>query len=906
MRKLRASLLRVAGLFNRARRDDELTAELESHLQMHIEDNLRAGMTLQEARRHALLKFGGVEQTKEKYRDRRGLPWLETLLQDVRFGLRMLRKNPGFTAVAVLTLALGIGASTTAFSIYYNLTFNAFAAKNADRLAVPVIANTDTAGSGFNEQLLACSSTNFDAIHPVFEDIVCFRHANMLLSDGRHTRQLDAAYVTANAFDFYGVPPLLGRGITPNDDAADAPPVFVMSYNMWKREFNSDPGILNKSFTVDDEPRTLVGIMPARFQGYGALVGIWMPESVRDTSSPHRGGLQLILGRLKPGVSLGEASANLRVVMQDLAKDQPSSFPGHFTARVETASDFLMGPFGIGRAFGTAFSAKHMIYVLLGGVLVLLLIACSNVANLLLARATVREKEIAIRSALGASRSRLIRQLLVESSLLAVIACGVGCLVAHFGLRGASAIIPRSATDLFAIVGGEVIFSLNLPVLCFALAITVMTTLICGVAPAVRSVGRNLQPGLAGVGKEASGGFRHGRIRAALVIGEVALSIVLLAGAGLIIHSVFLLTHVDLGYHPKNVLLVSSTPRNILQVPVAQRQFLVTAENEKFIQALRTVPGVEDVAVDDTIAGYGGGRGSDVFAAGNSRPMHAGVDGCDERLLSTLGMDLVSGSWLSKADVDSARRIAVINQTMAHRLWGDSNPIGQQLEVKSFQVKDQLQRDEYFQVAGVVRDLKNVGPAQPALPEAFIPYTIQGSGIAILLKTTSDADSLLHPIEERVWAIDPDATFVYAESLEDFLNMLSYSTPKFGAMAIAPVAGIALLLVMSGIFSVMAYTVSLQTREIGIRMALGAQHGNILRAVLSKGFSLIGAGIIAGLCVSFALTRLLSSQIWGVSSTDPWTFAIVISAVVAAGLAASWIPARRAMRVDPMVALRHE
>ena len=898
--------MRFAGLFSRPRRDGELAAELESHLEMHIEDNIRAGMTPEEARRQALIKLGGVEQTKENYRERRGIPWLESLWQDVRFGLRMLRKNPGFTAVAVLTLALGIGASTTAFSIYYNLTFNAFTAKNADRLSVPVIANTDTAGSGFTEQLLACSSTNFDAIRPVFEDIVCFRHANMLLSDGRHTRQLDGAYVTANAFDFYGVPPLLGRGITSNDDAADAPPVFVMSYKTWKREFNSDPGILNESFTVDDEPRTLVGIMPARFQGYGALVGMWMPESVRDTSSPHRGGLQLILGRLKPGVSLGEASANLRVVMRNLAKDQPSSVPEHFTARVETASDFLMGPYGIGRAFGTAFSAKHMIYVLLCGVLMLLLIACSNVANLLLARATVREKEIAIRSALGASRGRLIRQLLAESSLLAAVACGVGCLVAYFGLRGANAIIPRSATNLFAVVGGEVVFGLNLPVLCFALTITVLTTLICGLAPAIRSVGKNLQPGLAGVGKEARSGSRHGGIRAALVISEVALSIVLLAVAGLIIHSVFLLTHVDLGYHPKNVLLVSSTPRSILQVPVAQRQYLVTAQNEKFIQALKNVPGVEDVAVDDTIAGYGGGRGSDVSAPGNSRSSHAGVDGCDERLLSTLGMDLVSGSWFSKADLDSARQITVINQTMANRLWGDTSPIGQQLEVKSFQMKDQRPHDEYFQVAGVVRDLKNVGPAQPALPEAFIPYTIQRSGIAILLKTASDADSLLHPIEERVWAIDPDATFVYAESLEDFLDMLSYSTPKFGAMAIAPVAGIALLLVMSGIFSVMAYTVSLQTREIGIRMALGAQQCDVSRMVLRKGFGLVAAGLAIGLCASAALTRFLASQIWGVSPTDPWTFGTVIALIVVVGLAASYIPARRAMRVDPMVALRHE
>ena len=407
---------------------------------------------------------------------------------------------------------------------------------------------------------MQCSAPNFDAIREAFEDIVCYGRTNVLLSDGHDTRQLVAGYVTANAFSFYGVPPLLGRGIAPEDGEPGAAPVFVMSYSAWKAEFNADPLILTKSFTIDGESRTLVGVMPPRFQGFGALVRVWMPVDIHDASSLQSNFAALTLGRLKPGVTLSEASANLDVIVRRLAVDQPNSFPKHFVVRVQPAADFLMGSYGIGNIYGSTFSVKHMIYSLLAGVLMLLLIACGNVANLLLARATVREREISVRAALGATRGRIVRQLLTESSLLAAAACVVGCLFAYLGLRGATAIMPKTSNG---VVGGEVVLGLDLPVLFFTLSATTLTTLICGLIPALRVAGAHLQTQLAGSGKGTGGSFRHGTIRAGLMVSQVAFSIVLLTGAGLIIRSFFLLVHVDLGFSPQHVFVATfGSPAN--------------------------------------------------------------------------------------------------------------------------------------------------------------------------------------------------------------------------------------------------------------------------------------------------------------------------------------------------------
>jgi len=886
-------------LFRKSRAESDLDKELRFHLEQQIADSVAAGMSPEEARRHAQQEFGGLERVKEEVRDTRWETHFDNLLRDFRYALRTLRKDRRFALIAIFALALGIGSATVVFSVFYNLFFNAFAAKNASRLVVPVMP--------YSELHLA----DVDVIreqNQVFEDIVGYITAGgiVLASDGPKTYQFFDARVTSDAFEFYGVPPLLGRGISTQDGMPGSAPVFVMSYKTWKGVFGGDPKIVGKSFTVDGEPRTLVGIMPSRFQAFGPQEQIWIPIT-RTRGAPRADGEfpADFLARLKPDVTVEAASVDLDVIVQRLAALHPKDFPEH--ARVQLARDSLMEPQGGGPVFHT--DMKHLLYDLLAAVLMLLLIACSNVANLLLARATVREKEIAVRSALGATRSRLVQQLLIESSVLAIAACVLGCIAAGFGMRVLAAVIPQVVgASLGGRIGGETELGLNAPVLFFAVGAALLTTLICGLAPALHVVRTDLQPQMAGTGKGVNGSFRHGKLRAALVVGEVALSIVLLIGAGLMLRSFFLLTHVDLGFNPKNVLLVVFLPPpSHDRTPAVQR--FATPQGQvvlqEVVQRLRALPGVADVAIEDTIPGYGPTRGPEVTVPGASHVEEAGLFACDENLLQTLELRLSEGRWLSAREVQTSQYVAVVNERLARDFFGDGNPVGQQLNVKAFKSPTQPPQDAYFQIIGVVGDVKSVGPQQPSIPMIFLPYTVRG-GFALLLKTTVKPASLVHAVQEQVWAVDRNEIIGLSSPLEDFLQKNTYATPEFGLLTSAPLAGIALLLVAIGVFSVMAYTVSLQTHEIGIRMALGAQRENVLKMILAKGVRLIAAGIVIGLVASYGLTRFLASQIWGVSVTDPWTYGAVIVLIVLVGLVACLVPSRRAASVDPLVALRYE
>jgi putative ABC transport system permease protein len=901
-------------LFLKDQTEKHLDAELRDHLERQISDYITAGMTPGEARRRAHLDFGGLESIKQQTRESRRGNFLETLFLDFGYAIRNLRKDRRFAMVAIFALALGIGSSTVVFSIFYNLFFNAFAAKDASRLVVPVIQNTENTGQADSGvESLTLHLADLDVIrerNQVFENITGYitQGGIVLANDGAQMYQFYDARVTSDAFDFYGVPPLLGRGIAPEDGKPGAVPVFVMSYKTWNGVFHADPKILGRTLTIDGEPRTLVGIMPARFQAYGSQTQIWIPIT-RSRDTPRADGEfpAEMLARLKPGVTTETASADLEVIVKRLALLHPDDFPKHFAARVLSAADFFMRP----QKGWTLVSAdiKHLLYDMLAAVAMLLLIACSNVANLLLARATVREKEMAVRSALGATRGRLVRQLLAESSVLAVAACAVGCLFAWFGTKFIPAIVPRTG-DIASggHIGGETGLGLNAPVLFFALVLTLLTTLICGLAPALHVIRADLQPQLAGTGKGANGGFRHGKFRAGLVIAEVAFSIVLLIGAGLMMHSFFLLTRVDLGFNPKNVLLLYFMPPPSQDRTSSAQRFASPQGRAVLLgvfERLKALPGVTYVSIEDALPGYSPGRGPQVTVPGATHSEEAGLIACDENFLQTLELRLIQGRWLSESEVRTAQYAGVINQRLARDLFGDGNPVGQLVQVKTFKSITKPPQDSDFQIVGVVADMKNAGPQQPAIPMIYLPYTVRG-GPALLLKTTVDPASLRNAVQEQIWAVNRDEIIGLASPLEDFLQRFAYSTPEFGLLICTPLASIALLLVVIGVFSVMAYTVSLQTQEIGIRMALGAQQSSILQMILTKGARLLCAGIVLGLIASYGLTRFLASQIWGVSATDPWTFTAVAAFVVAVGLGACFLPARRATQVDPLVALRYE
>ena len=906
-------LRRIRRLFQKSRAETELDQELRFHLNRQIAEYVGAGTSPEEARRRAKLEFGGLERVKEEVRDTRWDTRLDNLFRDSRYAIRNLRKDRRFAMVAIFALALGIGASTVVFSIFYNLFFNAFAAKDASRLVVPVIQNTENTGqSGSNLQPLTLYLADLDAIREqnrVFENIVGYMVEMVLANDGSQMYEFSSTRVTSDAFDFYGAPPLLGRGIAPEDGKPGAPPVFVMSYKTWKSVFHEDPRILGKILTIDGEPRTLVGVMPQRFQAYGLQAQIWIPViRSRDTPRADEESKATVLARLKPRLTLETASADLDLIVKRLALLHPDDFPKHFAARVQSATDSLLGPQGGATTFHS--DMKHLLYDLLAAVAMLLLIACSNVANLLLARAAVREKEMAVRAALGATRGRLVRQLLAESSVLAMAACIVGCLFAWFGMKFVPAIIPRSG-DIYGggHLGAETTLGLNAPVLFFALALTVLTTLICGLAPALRVARTDVQPQLAGTGKGVNGGARHGKLRAALVVAEVALAIVLLVGTGLMMRSFFLLTHVDLGFNPKNVLFVIFAPplsHNKITVPPHQKfaspQGLAMLRD--VADRLKALPGVANVAIEDAMPGYSPSAGYKGSVPGATHTEEVGLFACDENLVPTLELRMVQGRWLSEREVRSAQYVGV-SQRLAHDFFGETNPIGQQIQVKAFKGPSLMPQDVEFQIIGVVKDIISAGPQQPTLPLIFLPYTVRG-GFVFLLKTTVEPASLAHAVQEQVWAVDRNEIVLLTTPLEDFLQRFTYATPEFGLLVAAPLASISLLLVIVGVFSVMAYTVSLQTQEIGIRMALGAQQSSILQMILTKGVRLLAAGILLGLFASYGLTRFLASQIWGVSATDPWTFTAVATFVVAVGLSACFLPARRATRVDPLIALRYE
>jgi len=889
MRRLRAWLLRLGEFLRKDRRDRELTAEMESHLQLHIEDNLRAGMGAVDARREALMKLGGVEQTKEDIRDFHGFPFLENLGRDLRFGFRSLLRNRGLSFMAILALTLGIGATTVMFSVIYSVLVDALPYKNFDRSVVFKIQNLANAGGWKGREFFLPDETRaFREQNHVFEETISYNRIRLQYDDGRSVRYWPRGEtVTANTFDFLGVPPLLGRTFSQEDGRLDAPPVFVMNYHFWQSEFAGDPKLLNTIFILNGTPTTLVGIMPQRFNAFKA--NFWMP--MRD-----EGNIPSLMGRLRPGVSVQAAGADLDAIAHRYQKANPGGpfpLPEKFAIVPQTLLDSLIGGF------------KKTLYSLLAAVLLLLLISCSNVANLLLARATAREKEMAMRTSLGASRARLIQQLLAESFLLAAAASIAGCALAYFGLKVVAALIPSGTLP------EETIIRMNAPVLLLALGTILLTTILCGLAPALHILRGDLQPRLTSSSKGIGATFRHGRLRAALVIGEVALSIVLMIGAGLLMRSFLVLTRVDLGFDPTNVLFFRLSLPKTYNTDVDVTRQKKHALTRQILDRLRALPGVTAVSESNEEPPLQD-EWTDTIIPGkpHTERWQTTLESVSEDYFQMFGLPLIRGRFFSEDDVRAARLVMVVNQAFVRRYFPDEVPLGRRVKMD---VLDRTfldaPRNAYFEIIGIVRDYKTRNfdnPAWENLPQAFIPYSVQGySWRTYMARTASDPALLLKIVGREMRAIEPGAWIETSGTVEGSLREF-YRGAQFELVTLGSFAGIGLLLVLIGISSVMVYTVSLRTHEIGIRMALGAQQANILNMVLTRGLCLLAGGVAIGLLVSFAVTRLLASEISGVSVTDPWTFAAVACLVTAVGGAAGFLPARRAMRVDPMVALRYE
>jgi putative ABC transport system permease protein len=871
-----------------------MNEEFRFHLDTYAEDLVRAGVPLDDALRRARIEFGGLEPVKEEVRDTRWETHFDNLFCDLRYAFRNLRKDRRFALVAIFALALGIGSCTIVFSVVYGALFNALPYKHFDRSVVLKIQNSADSGDRKDRTHFSPEEVRaFREQNHVFQDVIVYQRFRPSYDNGHFVRNFSfGMLVTANTFDYLGVPPLLGRMISQEDGSPNAPPVFVMNYRLWQREFGGDPKVLNTSFILNGKPTTLVGIMPLQFNAFGA--NFWQPFRPDQVSGS-------VMGRLRPGVSVQAAAADLEVIAHRLHNADPGGiFPeGKFLIVPETLLDSLIGKF------------KETLYALLGAVLMLLVIACSNVANLFLARATARQREIAMRAALGATRGRLIRQLLVESFVLASAACGAGCVLAYFGLKLVVTLIPAGTLP------EETVIRMNVPVLFLSLVLTILTAILCGLAPALHALKGELQPRLAGMGRGDGGNFGHGKLRAFLVVSEVALSIVLLTGAGLLMRSFVVLTRVSFGFDPKNVVYVqlNVSPGYFFKwgdaTSIKNSMEKKNALTRELLARIQVLPGVTSVSELNNPPPLTS-EASDTIIPGkpHEERWETAIDEVSEGYFQTLGLALLRGRLLSGDDVSAARHVAVVNETFARSYFPNEDALGHKVKFGNLDLPYvETPHDIYFEIVGIVRDFETRDYANPSwrtVPQAFMPYSVAGySWRSFIARSDADPNLLLKNIAQELRALDPSVEIAESGTLESSLHKF-YRGPQFELVTLASFAGIGLALVIIGIFSVMAYNVALRTHEIGVRMALGAQQANILRLVLLNGFRLVALGVLIGLPASFGLTRFLASQISGVSATDPLTFAAVVMIVVVVGLAACLLPARRAAAVDPMVALRYE
>jgi len=809
---------------------------------------------------------------------------LSSFAQDGRYALRGFRRDRGFTLLAIVALALGIGAVTVIFSVIENVLIEPFPYRSPKRLALVYVHDTSKPEYWNNASYKLPEYLDIVAQNHVFEDVMGNSGIDILYTDREGTLQFDGQWVTPNAFEFLGMQPLLGRMITRSDGDAGAAPVFAMSYRLWKKQFNSDPNLIGKTLVLNGQPRTLVSIMPPRF--LMGNVDIWMPNNM-NRSDPENQQVEFwLLAHIKPGVTLQQVTSDFEVIARNLAKTYPKDFPTQFTVLSKTLTDDVVGQF------------RATLFALLAAVGMLLLIACSNVANLLLARATAREREIAIRASMGASRGRIVRQLLVESLMLATGGCLLGCLFAWLGLKGVTAVMPDQT------IPAEAVLQLNWRALLFAVAVTGMTTVLCGLAPALHAVRGELQNRLKDTGKGVNSEFRHGKFRSGLVVWEVMLSIVLLVGAGLMMRTLFALQHTELGLNPTNI-LVARTPLPKGQYDTARQKKLFFSQ---VLQRVSALPGVISATEISSLPPYGGPE-SDITISGktHSEPWSVMIQLISEGYFKTMGRHLLRGRDLTESDIDAARPVAVINETFAKTHFKSEDPIGQKIKFNLLDEMPESPKKQYFEVIGVVADAKNRGLQQGIESEAFLPYSVSGAmERGILVRTAVEPLSMLKLVRREIWSVDRNVALTFTGTIEGYLQQFSYAGPKFGLILMGIFATVGLVLVAIGVFSVMAYSVSLQTHEIGIRMALGAPTSKVLKMVLRKGLGLISAGIVLGAVASLALTRLVASQFWGVSPRDPMTFIGVMLVLAAVGTTACLIPARRATRVDPLIALRYE
>lgn len=806
---------------------------------------------------------------------------MQTLLQDLRYGARMLLARPGFTTIAVLTLALGIGANTAIFSLVDAVLLRPLPFREPERLA---IVWEDATSIGFPRNTPAPANfADWKSQNRVFEDMAALNWQGYNLTEDGEPERVEAQAVTANFFSLLGVKPELGRPFSQEEDQPGRNSVVLVSHGLWQRRFGGDPALVGREILLNGQKRTVVGVMPAGFQFLGKDTGLWVPIAFSPGQLANRNGHYLtVVARLKPGVTIAQAGADIAGISERLRRDYPQQ-------------NFGLGSQVISLREQLAGDVRLALIVLLVAVGFVLLIACANIANLLLSRGATRHREIAVRSALGAGRGRILRQLLTESVLLAAAGGIAGLIFASWSFSFLKQIIPDSMS-LNATVG------IDARVFGFTLLLSLLTGIVFGLAPALQAAKVDLNEALKLSGGRSGTGTGHRRMRGALIVTEVALALVLLVGAGLLIQTFVRLRALDIGLNPENVLTLRTTLPLGKYGELAKR----TAFYQQVLERVRSLPGVVSAGYTTavpltwkggtnsfTVEGHEPGPGQDA----NFRQVTPGY-------MEAIGIRLREGRYLTDKDDSQSQPVAIINATMARQYWQGENALGRRFK------NDGDEAGRWFTVVGVVGDVKEMGLEAPAKPEMFFPYQQLGGTLwniprDLIVRTTGDPLSITPALRQAIWSVDSAQPISNIRTMDEILAE-EVAQRRVGMTMLVAFAALALLLASLGIYGVISYSVTQRTQEIGIRMALGASRGDVLRLVMTDGLRLAAAGVAIGLGAAFAMTRLMAGLLYGVSASDPRTLVVVTVLLTAVALLACYVPARRATKVDPMIALRYE
>jgi putative ABC transport system permease protein len=842
-------------------------------------------MSPEQARREALIRLGGMEQTKQAYRERQSLPRIESLWQDIRFGLRMLWKSPGFTITAVLTLALGIGANTAIFSVVKAVLMAPLPYKDPSRIVA-----VWTASPARGNQPLPSSPGDFAIWKKsgIFEDLAPSYDDEKTLTGHGSPQFLIGYAVSANYLRILGVQPQLGRLYTDEEDKPNGPKVVLLSNHLWRATFASDPNILGKTITLDGKPYTVLGVMPPTFD-YPAGVDLWNPAAFApsDYDDFNRTYVR-ILGRLRPGITLETAQKEINALQAQTALAHPSTDNGNRVVLVPIRQQ-LDG------------DIRKPLLILLGAVGLVLLIACANTAGLALARNADRQKEISVRLALGATRLRLLRQFVTESLLLAVMGGAAGVLFALAGTRLLLTLFPNDVANLSIPKVTEI--PMDRGVFLFALAVTLLSAFLFGVLPVLRATRAEAGDAMKESARSTTASRRSNRSRSVIVVTEVALSLILLTAAGLVVASFQRVMTADLGFQSNKVFALQVfLPLN--RYPLKDKEKTRALVNEA-ISKMSIVPGVKSAGATNFLPLIGFWGTTNFLFHGQVPPKDGQLPEADNRVMTpgymqTMGIPLLRGRAFTDADRTDSAHVAMINQTFAKRYFKDKDPIGEELNLGT------VDKPDWWRIVGVSSDVKSFGQDQPTHADIYRPFDQDPFPlIAFVLRTDTDPAAMIKPAEQALWSVDPDLPVFKAIPMESLANQ-SLALRRASSVLISGFAILALILACIGIYGVMAYAVTQRTQEIGVRMALGAGRTDVLRMMMTLGFRLTAIGVIIGLAGALASTRLLTSLLFETAAMNPLIFSLAAVMLVAVAILASYLPARRAASIDPIHALRTE